>query len=657
VHTVLLLLLLFPLAGGVLNAVAGRYWPRRLTETVACAAALGALGCAAAALVLAGDRAHDFTFFSWIASGDFLTAMNVHYDPLAAVMALMVTFVASIIHLYSVAFMREESDYVRYFCYLNLFVFAMLVITVADSLIFVYLGWEGVGFCSYALIGFWYSNPANANAGRKAFICTRIGDVAFGIAIALFFVHFQHFSISYINIHAAALRGSLATLLALLLLAAAVGKSAQLPLTVWLPDAMAGPTPVSALIHAATMVTAGTYLLMRLFPVVELSRTAMLVIAVVGAVTTLYAAAAALAQRDIKRMLAYSTISQVGYMFLAVGAGDIVGGLFHLVSHAFFKALLFLAAGCVIQALAEEHNIFRMGNLKRHLPQVYWLFLAGAVSLSAFPLLGGFFSKDRILLATFIFPDATGAYKILWLIATVAAFLTPLYTFRVFFVAFPNRPEGRPAGEVHPIPRFMAWVLWPLAVCALGDGLLNLPGGFGKNFLGHYLAIVPGARPDLGAGLATEWAMGLTSASLVLVAMLLAYYLYGRRPVREPALVGFQEFLFSGLYLDRLYATLFVRPYQALSVFCWQADDRLNEGIVAGAKAAFRPYWAMAQFIYYKVDEIFLDDGIVKAASSVEVASRNLGRWATGRLSTYLAMLLLGLTIFLGALGLSWYLG
>ncbi len=222
-----------------------------------------------------------------------------------------------------------------------------------------------------------------------------------------------------------------------------MGKSAQLPLTVWLPDAMAGPTPVSALIHAATMVTAGTYLLMRLFPLVSLSPTAMLVIAGVGAVTALYASFAALAQWDIKKMLAYSTISQVGYMFLAVGAGDIVGGLFHLVSHAFFKALLFLAAGIVIQALAEEHNIFRMGNLRRRLPAVYWLFLIGAVSLSAFPLLGGFFSKDRILLATFIHPGAT--YKIFWLLGLAAAFLTPLYTFRVFFVAFPERPDGRGA--------------------------------------------------------------------------------------------------------------------------------------------------------------------------------------------------------------------
>ena len=655
-ETVLLLLLLLPLGGAVLNAVLGRFLPRRAVEIAACAAVLGAMVAAAVALILAGDRAHDLTFFQWFGAGDFATAMNVHYDPLAAVMALMVTFVAAIIHLYSAAFMRDDADYVRYFCYLNLFVFAMLVITVADSLIFVYLGWEGVGFCSYGLIGFWYRDEANANAGRKAFICTRIGDVAFGVALGLFFVLFGNFSITYINAHAAQLSGTLVTALALLLLWAAAGKSAQLPLTVWLPDAMAGPTPVSALIHAATMVTAGTYLLMRLFPLVKLSPTAMLVIAGVGSITALYASFAALAQWDLKKMLAYSTISQVGYMFLAVGAGDIVGGLFHLVSHAFFKALLFLAAGVVIQALAEEHNIFRMGNLRRRLPAVYWLFLIGAVSLSAFPLLGGFFSKDRILLATFIHPGAT--YKIFWIIGLVAAFLTPLYTFRVFFVAFPERPAGRGADEIHPTPRFMAWVLWPLAVCALGDGLLNLPGGFGKNFLGNYLAGVPGARPDLGAAVATEWAMGLTSAAIVVASIVLAYWLYRRRPVREPALVGYWDLLFSGFYLDRLYQLVFVRPYEALARFLWrQVDDRYDRSLVRGARAVFRPYRALADFCWRQVDELVIDDGVVRAADGLMTASRGLGYWTTGRLSTYLKMLLLGLTIFFCALGVSWYLG
>ncbi len=655
-ETALLLLLLLPLGGFVINAVLGRWLPRRAVEAVACAAVLGALACAAAALVLASDQAHDVTFCQWFRAGGFTTAMNVHYDPLAAVMALMVTFVASIIHLYSAGFMREDADYVRYFCYLNLFVFAMLVITTANSLIFVYLGWEGVGFCSYALIGFWYSDEANANAGRKAFICTRIGDIAFQVALGLVFVCFGNFSITYINGHAAALSPTLATILALLLLGAALGKSAQLPLTVWLPDAMAGPTPVSALIHAATMVTAGTYLLMRLFPLILLSPLAMLIIAAVGSITALYASFAALAQWDIKKMLAYSTISQVGYMFLAVGAGDIVGGLFHLVSHAFFKSLLFLVAGIVIQALDEEHNIFRMGSLRRCMPMVYWLFLIGSICLSAFPLLGGYFSKDRILLATFIHPG--GAYKIFWLLGMVAAFLTPLYTFRVFFVAFPDRPDGRRPDEILPTPGFMAWVLWPLAVCALVDGLLNLPGGYGKDFLGNYLAVVPGARPDLGAPLGTEWALGIASGSIVVVSLALAYMLYRRRPAREPALEGYWGLLFSAFYLDQLYQTIFVRPFQRAALFLWrQVDDPYDQKvIVGGARALFRPYRAMATFLWLKVDEIFLDDGAVKGADGLVTVSRGLGHWTTGRLSTYLGMLFLGLTIFFVAVGLSWYL-
>ncbi|MGO9622662.1 MAG: NADH-quinone oxidoreductase subunit L [Desulfobaccales bacterium] len=653
--TVLLLLLILPLGGALINALLGRRLPRRAVEAVACAAVLGALVCAAVALALAADRAHDLTFFQWFRVGEFSAAMNVHYDPLAAVMALMVTFVASIIHLYSAAFMREDADYVRFFSYLNLFVFAMLVITTADNLIFVYLGWEGMGFCSYALIGFWYREEANANAGRKAFICTSIGDIAFGVALGLLFAYFGNFSITYIISHAAGLSRTLVTILALLLLWAALGKSAQLPLTVWLPDAMAGPTPVSALIHAASMVTAGAYLLMRLFPVVSLSPAAMLVIAGIGSVTALYAGFAALAQWDIKKMLAYSTISQVGYMFLAVGAGDIVGGLFHLVSHAFFKALLFLAAGIVIQALAEEHNIFRMGSLRRLLPGAYWLFLAGAISLSAFPLMGGFFSKDRILLATFIHPGS--AYKIFWLLGMGAAFLTPLYTFRVFFVAFPERPDGRRAEEIHPTPRFMAWILWPLAVCALGDGLLNLPGGFGKDFLGYYLASVPGARPDLGAGVATEWAMGLISAATVLASMTLAYFLYRRRPAREPALTGYWGLLFSGFYLDRLYQSIFVRPYQAMARFLWRQDNRYDQQvIVGGARALFRPYRALAKFCWLQVDELVIDGGAEKTAGSLVTVSRGLGYWTTGRLSTYLQMLLLGLAIFFCALGVSWYL-
>jgi NADH-quinone oxidoreductase subunit L len=361
----------------------------------------------------------------------------------------------------------------------------------------------------------------------------------------------------------------MATFLTLLLLWAAMGKSAQLPLTTWLPDAMAGPTPVSALIHAATMVTAGVYLLMRLFPVVQQSPVGMLTIAGVGAVTAFYSSLSALAQRDIKRVLAYSTISQVGYMILAVGAGDIVGGMFHLLSHAFFKSLLFLAAGCVIQALAEEHDIFRMGNLRRHLPGVFWLMLAGSLCLGAFPTLGGYFSKDRILLSTFIHPG--GIYKFFWALGMAAAFLTSLYTFRMLFIAFLERPDGRKASDLHPIPKFMKLILIPLAVLALCDGLLNLPFGVGKRWLGRYLSSVPGAIVDLNAPLSLFLEMAILSASLSLAGIALAYFLY-RRP-KETKEEGWNALLFSAFYLDDAYLYLFVRPYRWASNLLWRQVD------------------------------------------------------------------------------------
>ncbi len=654
-ETILLLLLLFPLSGAIFNAVAGRLLPRRASEVIACLAVLGAFVMAAIGLAAAGKQVYDLTFLPWIRVGEFSAAMNVHYDPLAASMALMVTFISSLIHVYSVAFMRDDADYVRYFSYLNLFVFAMLVITLADNLIFVYLGWEGVGFCSYALIGFWYAKAANAEAGRKAFVVTRIGDIAFGVALALFFSLFQSFSITYIDSHAASLSTTMATILALLLLWAAAGKSAQLPLTVWLPDAMAGPTPVSALIHAATMVTAGVYLLMRLFPVVQMAPIALFIIAAVGSITSLYAALAALAQSDVKRMLAYSTISQVGYMILAVGAADIVGGMFHLLSHAFFKSTLFMAAGCVIQAVDEEHNIFKMGNLHRFLPLVSYIFLAGALCLSAFPLLGGYFSKDRILLATFIYPDP--AYKIWWFLGLVAAFLTPLYAFRAYFIMFVERPGGRQAGEVQPLPKSMVWILWPLVILALFDGLLNLPGGIGKNFLGHYFEMVPGARPDLGASVLLDWIMAILSASLVVGSIILAYHLYVRRPVKEPEMRGLHKFLFSGLYLDDLYQLLFVRPYRRLSEF---VKARVEEqGVVRATEAtalgSFHQFWKAAKFLWIQVDERRVDNSYTQGAAELVTLSRGMGSWTSGRLSTYLRMLLLGLTVFLIVLIWGWY--
>jgi NADH-quinone oxidoreductase subunit L len=623
--TILLLLILFPLLGALLQAVVGRRLPRQAVETIACGSVLGSLSMAIVAFAMAGQKSYVLTLFRWIALNDFSASMSVYYNPLAAIMALMVTFVSSLIHLYSVSFMREDEDYVRYFCYMNLFVLSMLVITLSDNLIFLYLGWEGVGFCSYALIGFWYRDVVNAAAGRKAFVLTRIGDVAFGIAIGLFFIVFNEFSIFHINAKASSLSLGMATALGLLLLWAAVGKSAQLPLTVWLPDAMAGPTPVSALIHAATMVTAGVYLLMRLFPVVRLSSMTMLAISIVGAVSALYAACSALTQKDIKRVLAYSTISQVSYMFLGVGVGDIIGGMFHLLSHAFFKALLFLAAGCVIQALHDEHDIFRMRHLRDRLPTVFWFFLAGSLSLGALPFTGGFFSKDRILLATFGHPELI--YKVLWFMAAVTALLTPLYIFRLFFIVFLGRSENQEHREIRRVPKLMVWTLWPLVLLSLFSGFLNLPVIWsGKEWLAQYLSSVPGSLPQLNVSPGLEWTMEIGSGLFSIAVLIGAYFLYARQPAALQK--GLNDLLESGFYLDRFYQKAVVRPYQRIAAFLW-----------------------------LKIDEGVVDEGMDQTGNLFQIFSTGLQHWTTGRLSTYLVMLLLGFTAILCALAFGWFSG
>jgi NADH-quinone oxidoreductase subunit L len=628
-ETCLLLLIFLPSWGALGLATVGRRLPRRAAEWFACATILGSLSMAVTVFLRAGQSASLFTFFEWFRVGGFSASMSIYLDPLSSVMALMVTFVSGIIHLYSVSFMRKDRDYVRYFCYLNLFVFSMLVITFSDNLLFLYLGWEGVGFCSYALIGFWYTEEEKATAGRKAIIMTRIGDIAFGIAIASFFVLFGQISISAINAQASSLSLGAATLLSLLLLWAAVGKSAQLPLLTWLPDAMAGPSPVSALIHAATMVTAGVYLLMRLFPVIALSSSAMLIIAIVAAFTGLFSALAALGQTDIKRILAYSTISQVSYMLLGVGAGDIAGGLFHLFSHAFFKALLFLTAGCVIQALNEEHDIYKMGNLRHRLPVVFWLFLAGALSLGAIPPFGGFFSKDQVLLSTLSHPEPI--YKFLFAVGAGAAFITVLYTFRMFFIAFLDRPgEGK---ERIPLPRFMVWVLAPLAVLSLGAGVMNFPAAFdGNAWLSRFLAAVPGAVPSGTLSFGLQRWMEIISGAANGGMMILAYFMF--RPAQTfmkwPTPVAWgknaRDLFFSAFYLDRLYYFALVYPYRF-----------------------------MARVFWIQVDERGIDDRLDDTGGVFGRLSLGARLWTTGRLSTYLLMLLLGFTAILAILGAGWF--
>ncbi len=624
--SLLMMLLLFPLLGGLYHALLGVRLDRRWSEIVAVAAVAGSLIMAVAAAVVAGGRPVIFPLLEWFSVGELAASMDAMYDPLAAVMAVLVTFIAALVHLFSVIYMRREGGYARYYCYLNLFVFFMLVIVTADNLLFLFLGWEGVGFCSYALIGFWYRDAYHADAARKAFLVTRIGSAALGIAIGLFFTAFQSLSMDYITHHAGMLSAGMVLAIGLLLLAAAAGKSALLPLSIWLPDAMAGPTPVSALIHAATMVTAGVYLLLRLYPVLVLSPVAMGVTAAVGAVTALYGACSALAQHDIKRVLAYSTVSQLGFMVLGIGAEDPTGGLFHLLSQAFFKALLFLAAGCIIQSLSGEHDIFRMGRKVRHaLPKVYGCFLIGALSLAAVPPTIGFFSKDRLLLTNLTHPSIFHA--VLWIIGTLTTLITALYVFRLFFLVFyggpgPKRTQAPEPGPVRPI---LVWTLYPLAFLALAGGVMNLPIG-SWNFLDRYLMPVAGLGPPLEASPSLEWGVRIGNAVVALIGIGLAYLAYGPRPLKEkPATApdSMQNLLYSGFYLNKLYHRWVVRPYEQAAAFL---SNRVDHG---------------------GVDAVMTGSGRLASRWSM-----NLRLWTTGRLSTYLGVLLAGFTAMLVILAL-----
>jgi NADH-quinone oxidoreductase subunit L len=607
--SILALIILFPLLGGIFNTLIGLRIPRRLSQGVACAAVWASFVCAvpAFALLQAPFRTE---LFRWMSAFDFNAPFSLYFDNLAAVMCVMVTFVSGLIHIYSTAYMAEEGDYARFFALLNLFVFAMLLLILADSLPLLYLGWEGVGFCSYALIGFWYKDEENATAGRKAFIVTRIGDVAFGIAIFWLFRLFGTLSVSDINHLGSSVPMWTVTAIGLLLVGGAVGKSAQMPLMVWLPDAMAGPTPVSALIHAATMVVAGVYLLSRFFPFIGISPMVTAAIACIGALTAFYAATCALAQRDLKRILAYSTMSQIGYMMLGVGSGAITAATFHLLVHSFFKALLFMGAGCIIAAAGHEKDIFRMGGLRSSLSFTFWPFLAGAVCLAGLPPTGGFFSKDLILTEVFIKGGAL--YQGLFVLAEVTAFITAVYTFRMVYVVF-----GGEKREAEGVPRLMEFTLAPLALLALFGGLLDLPGYTGMSgWLGEFLAPLNrlGAlKPAAG----TEELLQILAAVVAVAGLVCAHVIYSgdKWRTREKNLVapGIATFFRDGWYFDRIYDFLFVRPYEWLSRFLWK-----------------------------KIDEATLDSSLGGLANVLGSTGQRLGGWSNGRVSVYIASFSVG---------------
>lgn len=515
--------------------------------------------------------AYTQTLWTWVHSSGFQASVSFLLDPLSLVMTVVVTAVGFLILLYSAGFMIGDSGYNRFFCYMNLFVGAMTVLLLADNLLLLYLGWEGVGLCSYLLIGFWYTDPRNGAAARKAFIVTRAGDTAMTVAFLILFTSLGTVEIQDLMYRAQEqwpVGAPLAIAVAGLLLAGAVGKSAQLPLQVWLPDAMAGPTPVSALIHAATMVTAGVYLIARTHALFLLAPAVHTLVAVIGALTLVLASFSALTQRDIKRILAYSTMSQVGYMFLALGVGAWTAAIFHFVTHAFFKALLFLAAGAVIQGLGGEHDIFRMGGLRRSLPVTFWTFLAGASSLAAIPLVSaGFYSKDLIL--WFAWSSEEGG-KWLWTAASLGAFLTSLYTLRMLFLTF----FGEEKTPVKTPPRGV--MLAPLIVLALLStfgGFVELPPLLGDvHLLSKFMERSLPITRSVIENESMESILLLALEALQAAAIFLAYLLYLRAPRYRDVLkktIPLGESLcrlwFSGWGFDRIYDLMIVRPVAAIA--------------------------------------------------------------------------------------------
>ncbi|MEL7638691.1 MAG: NADH-quinone oxidoreductase subunit L [Solidesulfovibrio sp.] len=619
-HTALALMLLCPLAGAVFQAGWGSAVGRRASALAAALAVAGSFAAALVAFAGCGVAPTHVSFGAWLAFDGFSAQFSLLYDRIAAVMTVTVTFTALLIHLYSAGYMREDKSYARYFCYLNLFVFFMLVIALADDLVFLFLGWEGVGFCSFALIGFWHEDTKNVVAGCKAFITTRIGDLGYVAALGLTIASFGEASLTGLSAGAETLSPGLAAVIGFGFLFAALGKSAQLPLSSWLPDAMAGPTPVSALIHAATMVTAGVYLLMRLDPLLAYAPPVGATAALLGGATALYGACCALGQRDVKRILAYSTVSQVGYMFLAAGSADVTGALFHLQTHAFFKSLLFMCAGIMIQACHEEHDIFRMGApLRRRYPGLFVLFSCGAAALAGIPFTSGYFSKGRTLADALTHPDPI--FLLAFAMGTLAALLTAVYVFRMYFVAFFAEPADPAPLHDAPALHAMELPLWPLALLAVGYGFANPPEFLHiRPWLDHYLLGVTTPLPP--HAVQAELFVESLDALLAFLGLVIAWHFY--RPARHPAPAP-DGLLTAGLGLDALYLKRLAAPYARLAAFAWRA-----------------------------IDEDVLDGAALGLASGLSGLSGAVGRAGGGRIAVSLAAVFTAVAAILAWVAFGW---
>jgi NADH-quinone oxidoreductase subunit L len=678
---------LFPFAGFAVNGLLGpRVLSRRVVGPIACLAValsfvvalgavsgLGHLPESPAGLTVDHEAQRvTQTLFTWmpLGPGKDGRAVSVDWsyvlDPLSAVMLLVVTGVGLLIHLYSIGYMEHEdrSGYARFFAYLNLFMGMMLVLVLGGSLPVLFVGWEGVGLCSYLLIGFWYdrmfdekSGMSVADAGRKAFLVNRIGDVGFILGTLLLLSALGTAQIQDILKGVPQLGAGMATAAALLLFVGVCGKSAQIPLYVWLPDAMAGPTPVSALIHAATMVTAGVYVLARMAGLYVASPTAMTVVAVTGGLTALVAATLGTAQTDIKKVLAYSTVSQLGYMVLAAGVGAFTAGVFHLMTHAFFKALLFLGAGSVIHALSGEQDIMKMGGLRTRLPWTHATFLIGTLAIAGVPPLAGFFSKDEILLG------AWGRSPVLWAAGAITAGLTAYYMMRLYLLVFRNRDRvdpqraRRPHDSPHESPRIMTVPLGVLAGLSIVGGLVGLPEWLGlpNRFASWLHPVLPEAASHAAAGEGGAPGAGLVLLTLLITGagLLLAWLLYERRPDwpgRVAAQTGaLRRAILSGYGVDAFYQRAFVEPLRRLAAGASGFDRWVVDGIVNGTG------WTTLGSSYTsRAFDLGVVDGLVNLLARLAAGtSRTVRRLQTGLVQSYATAIVLGVFVLVSAYLLS----
>lgn len=587
----LYLLILLPFIGFLINAFIGNKLPKNISGIIGSAAILGSfvISCILFFGFVNGTQQKiDINFFDWIAFSGFNIGFGVLVDQLSATWLMVVTGIGFLIHVYSIGYMHDDEGFSRFFSYLNLFVFFMLLLVLGNNFLVTFIGWEGVGLCSYLLIGFWYKNQSYNDAAKKAFVMNRIGDLGFLLGMFLILWNFKtlHFGTIQAAMSAGTVGHGTMVAITLLLFVGAMGKSAQIPLYTWLPDAMAGPTPVSALIHAATMVTAGIYMIARAnFMYIEAPET-MHVVAIVGLATALFAATIGLLQNDIKKVLAYSTVSQLGLMFMALGLGAFSSGVFHVITHAFFKACLFLGSGSVIHALHGEQDIRKMGGLKKWMPITFWTFMLASLAISGVPPFAGFFSKDEILAKAF------EHNKVIWAIASIASLMTAFYMFRLVYLTFFKEFRGTEEQKhhLHESPAVITFPLIVLAVLSVVGGFIGIPAVFGANhWLSNFLApvfVTPAHAGTEAHALShtMEYALMGIAVAGALISILYARYKYiskGELPANEGELTGVSKLIYHKYYIDELYEAIIVKPIMKLSEIGYEIVDKIFvDGII-----------------------------------------------------------------------------